>query len=333
MVFLLNALSLAILGGSLWGWTVWFSKWRTTGELGPPAEPHGPCRWGLFDLILLAAVWVFFSVLASQATLGRVKPSEKAAPAARSSPAKSAAKPAADPLGKLTTAEKTRYFLYSGLASLGAVIAASGLIAFRTRSSFAELGLGCQRSTYDVILGMTAFAMAAPLVLAAQASLVQLWPSNHPLIEALKQNWSEPLYAAIAFTAVLAAPVFEEFAFRVLLYGWLRNWVLQRPHGHELLFGAVPLSRLQKVMAPSAEPPLAPSRRLRFAAMLGSALAFGLMHLGHGPDWVPLTLLGLVLAWLYERTGRIWPCITVHMLLNAFTMLGLRVSVLSPPGT
>lgn len=333
MVFLHNALCLAILGGGLWGWTVWFSHLRTTGKFGPSAEPHALCRWGLFDLFLLAAVWVFFSLLAGQAAPHIAKSSASTA-AVESTPTKNAPASPVDPLALLSNEQKTRYFLYSGLASLGAVLVAAGLIAFRTRSSFAELGLGCQRWAYDVWLGRTAFAMTAPLILAVQASLVLLWPSKHPLIEALKQSWSEPLYAAIAFTAVIGAPVFEEFAFRVLLYGWLRNWVWQRPSGHELLFGAVPKSRMQAVFEQHTVWPLRPSRLLRFAAMLGSALAFGLMHLGHGPDWVPLTLLGLVLAWLYERTGRIWPCITVHLLLNAFTMLGLRVSVLyAPPGT
>ena len=50
-----------------------------------------------------------------------------------------------------------------------------------------------------------------------------------------------------------------------------------------------------------------------------SALLFGLLHL----QWtaiLPITLLGLIFAFLYERSGSIWPGILMHFLTNACSL-------------
>jgi membrane protease YdiL (CAAX protease family) len=56
------------------------------------------------------------------------------------------------------------------------------------------------------------------------------------------------------------------------------------------------------------------------AAAVASAGIWGLFHYT-GPDsWgvvVQLTAFGLALAWLYERTGSLWPPIALHVLNNA----------------
>ena len=44
------------------------------------------------------------------------------------------------------------------------------------------------------------------------------------------------------------------------------------------------------------------------------------MHLGQGAAPIPLFILAVGLGLLYQRTGRIVPCIIVHMLLNAMTL-------------
>lgn len=49
-----------------------------------------------------------------------------------------------------------------------------------------------------------------------------------------------------------------------------------------------------------------------------SAAVFGLVHAPTGPAAVPpLVVLGLILAWLYEKTGSLWPPILVHLTNNA----------------
>ena len=47
------------------------------------------------------------------------------------------------------------------------------------------------------------------------------------------------------------------------------------------------------------------------------------MHLGSGPDVIPLFFLALGLGYLYRQTHSIWPGFIVHTLLNAWSMVAL----------
>ncbi len=55
-----------------------------------------------------------------------------------------------------------------------------------------------------------------------------------------------------------------------------------------------------------------------------SALIFGLAHLMPGV-LVPIALLGVVLAWLYEVTGSLWPSILLHMAINGLALVAAYV--------
>jgi membrane protease YdiL (CAAX protease family) len=58
-----------------------------------------------------------------------------------------------------------------------------------------------------------------------------------------------------------------------------------------------------------------------------SSLLFALVHLGHGPDPIPLFVLALILGYLYQQTHRLWPCIVLHMCLNAASLAMLLASL------
>ena len=64
-----------------------------------------------------------------------------------------------------------------------------------------------------------------------------------------------------------------------------------------------------------------------------SSAIFALLHWGHGPDPVPLFFLAVGLGYLYHRTHRIVPCITVHFMVNGLSMIALIMFLLSgePP--
>jgi membrane protease YdiL (CAAX protease family) len=84
----------------------------------------------------------------------------------------------------------------------------------------------------------------------------------------------------------IAAPICEEFCFRGMLFGGLRE-------------------------------------RLPFwAAALISGAIFGALHATTGVSVVPpLIVFGFLQALVYERTGSIVPCIALHMLNNSFALL------------
>ncbi len=56
-------------------------------------------------------------------------------------------------------------------------------------------------------------------------------------------------------------------------------------------------------------------------AALISAAVFGGLHLPTGPSTVPpLILFGFLLAWVYERSGSLWPAIILHVINNSLAL-------------
>jgi membrane protease YdiL (CAAX protease family) len=91
--------------------------------------------------------------------------------------------------------------------------------------------------------------------------------------------------ATIAILAVVAAPIAEEVFFRGFLFSGIG-----RRYGYG--WGAV-----------------------------ASALLFSIAHVMQPGAFLPIFLLGLLLAWLYMRTGSIWACITAHFAYNSIALL------------
>ncbi len=183
--------------------------------------------------------------------------------------------------------------LFAGsTASLLATVAAAGWLHVRGATT-RSLGLVARRWWEDVGLacGALAFVLAPLLVLAGL--LDQIVPYRHPLVDYLRTHHDMHAIGLVAVAAVVAAPLAEEFFFRRVLQGWLERMA--------------PANAWEPVMA--------------------SSLAFALAHVGQGLAWVPLTLLGLVLGRIAQRTGSIVPCILLHALFNAVSVCLVVVQV------
>lgn len=97
----------------------------------------------------------------------------------------------------------------------------------------------------------------------------------------------------------ILSPIAEELVFRGVLFAWLR-------------------------------------RHVNFwVAGLASALVFALAH-GIPDIILPTAILGLLFAWIYERTGSLWPAMLAHVAHNLLvtgvmlpTMLGIGVEALT----
>jgi membrane protease YdiL (CAAX protease family) len=112
------------------------------------------------------------------------------------------------------------------ISSLGQIVATAligSFIAVRTGCSLRDLGFSFSDLSRDLRLGGAAFCALAIPTFVLQGILTQFWPSEHPLIESLKVD-RDPQFLIIGmFAAVIAAPLTEEFAFRVLFQGWLEK--------------------------------------------------------------------------------------------------------------
>ncbi len=111
------------------------------------------------------------------------------------------------------------------LSYLIAMLAGIFWLILRYGSSLEHMGLSLRRWWRNVGLGLAAAAMTLPIVAALSAAVnVGLKTEyDHPLINELKKEGTLSAYLLAVFSAVVVAPLVEEFFFRVLLQGWLQS--------------------------------------------------------------------------------------------------------------
>jgi membrane protease YdiL (CAAX protease family) len=211
------------------------------------------------------------------------------------------------------------------------------------------------RLAADVWTGWWAFCMIAPLVYGIQLILSVYWkPSQHPIIQLLTSpdTRSSALFVC-GIAAVVAAPLFEELVFRRLLHGWLDR-MSKRSDREEISYvsdlvvesGFPDRSDAEVDFDGSSNPyssetssvgfvpkPIAELQppQLPLWPLLVSGGIFALMHLGNGPDPIPLFFFAVWLGFVYRQTGRLLPCIVIHFLLNGLSFLPLALGVIPAP--
>ncbi|MBI2194273.1 MAG: CPBP family intramembrane metalloprotease [Planctomycetes bacterium] len=166
------------------------------------------------------------------------------------------------------------------------------LLTVQKRHSFEEAGW-IPRSP-SVAAGVLGYLAILPLV--AGAAAVNTWIFEylgepilpHPVATELQTTRSISEAAALLVFACALAPIWEELFFRGLLYP-----VLRRRLG---VTGAIALS----------------------------ATAFAAMH-ANLSQILPLFILGVLLAYLFERTRSVWSSITAHAVFNTGSMAALLI--------
>ncbi len=167
-----------------------------------------------------------------------------------------------------------------------------GLLSRRTAGGLRRLWHAARVRAAPVLLRMLqgggGYMAALPLLLAAR----YLNPigddplSSNPVISMLMARRSALDWILLFVVIGLCAPVFEELLFRGCAYpAFRRRWGVG-------------------------------------VAVVASGLLFGAVH-GQLAELVPLTVLGIVFAALYETTGSLVPSIIAHSLQNSITLLQL----------
>jgi membrane protease YdiL (CAAX protease family) len=170
--------------------------------------------------------------------------------------------------------------------SLGTTCAAMAWLGFRG-ATLQDLGLvgGHWRDDLRIACGGLALVVFPLLMLAAVLNAVVHY--KHVIVDFLGDQRSRAAVALVIVSAVVVAPVAEEFFFRRVLQGWLQK------------------------RFPGDAP-----RAIGIAS-----LAFAAAHAGQGLAFVPLFPLAVVLGFIAARTGSIVPCILLHGLFNAVSVL------------
>ncbi len=219
---LMNLLILGLLTGCLVMWVRAIIGWVKGKRL---LEVHlwQPRVWGLIDILFIGAMIVVLQTLAlkswasfSGIDLTEVKSDEDI------------------PVSGMAIASFS-YLLVLAIAVLWIVV--------RYRASLSHIGFAFGSQPKDstspaepfrnLKIGIGATVMTLPIIfgLMALVSLGMDQEYNHPLLTQMNKEGSLLAYLMAVFAAVVAAPLCEEFLFRVLLQGWLQSIPQSLKHG------------------------------------------------------------------------------------------------------
>lgn len=311
---MLQLFAAVLASAGLVSWA-WLAARLKRGESLVVAEPRRPVPWQAVDLVIIALF--FTGALALFAMVLNLA--------------------AAGPVNDL---KRFEIAVIAGMAAnVLTVVFAVAWLASRVAASASDLGWRGDTIARDLRTGFVAFAALSGPIYGMQALLSRLSSEQHPIIEALGKQPSGWLFALSGVSAVVVAPLAEEFLFRGLLQGWLESL----PFKSQPAVGApadssgdasMPATRARTTNPLVDRDPMAPEenashdvpKRQRGAIVLSSAV-FALMHWGHGFAPVPLFFLSLGLGWLYQRTHRLLPSIVVHVCLNGCSLLMLPLAL------
>jgi membrane protease YdiL (CAAX protease family) len=179
--------------------------------------------------------------------------------------------------------------------SLGTMLGGIAWLRFRG-ADWPALGFPGGRLRDDLALAVRALGLVVLPLLLAAAALNAVVTYEHPIVNFLDGRRDLVAAALVVVSAVIVAPLAEEFFFRRVLQGWLEK--------HFAGEGGV--------------------------AVALSAIAFASAHAGQGLAFLPLFPLALVLGLLVERTGSIMPGVLLHAMFNAVSVFLLLTQ--SGPG-
>lgn len=332
------AIILTTFGASAGLWLQVVLRWLR-GEPLVPRSPRQEVPWGLLDLA--AAVFMLLtSTVIMVAIFGRlagISPLESE-PSALQEPAAAArgsaiANDATAAAIRRTIPERILIgsIFAESLVKLAIMLAAIALTTLRTGATKSDWGWNPQHLQADVVLGLKAFALIMPPVMGLHAAVLHFFPSpKHPLLENLLVSPSLGLYGAALFGAVLIAPLVEEWAFRVLLQGWLEKVAARRNTWEQLISGeSAPVPAASEFAESEAKLEEPPQPSPPPWPVIVSALFFAGVH--QWPDQLPLFFLAMGLGYLYRQTHRILPSMVVHFCLNSVTMLSMGAQLLRGP--
>jgi len=177
-------------------------------------------------------------------------------------------------------------------------------LSYRAGAYLDDLGLSVDKLRHDFRVGAKTFLAAVLPVYGLQSLLIYAldFPSEHPLAKLTKEQPDLGVLLLATVSAVVVAPLIEEFLFRVVLQGWL-----------EKQEGLWRKSRGIETGVPGIGP------------IVVVSTIFGLLHAGHGPDPVALFVLSMFLGYAYRQTHRIYAPLLVHVCVNGLAMLELWV--------
>ena len=206
------------------------------------------------------------------------------------------------------------------------------------------------------------------MVMLIQWLLSMIVEYDHPVLSVLAENPTFVSIFGCWAAAVMAAPFLEEFLFRGVFQYWLERLSVSKLSNDQLFVGGAnvveeissepheassesfvtaelvepnndddvalankvlnPYPTPQRSVIRSIDVAATTQRRFAYWPIFVSSLCFALVHLGQGLAPIPLFILAVGLGYLFRQTGSLIACVTVHFLLNFYSMLVFTIAVL-----
>lgn len=177
-----------------------------------PVQPWTPRVWGLIDLILIVVLIILAQLLTagiwSQLAHSSVK-----------------------------QLRKEGDFPISAMAAFSAsylvtMVLSIGWLLLRYGVSLAHIGFTFARLRSNLVLGVGTTLLSLPVVYFVMwlVSTEFNQEYDHPLLTSMAKDGTVTAFLLAMFSAVIAAPIWEEFLFRVMLQGWLQSIPFSRRH-------------------------------------------------------------------------------------------------------
>ncbi|WP_149497212.1 CPBP family intramembrane glutamic endopeptidase [Roseiconus lacunae] len=294
-------------------WLAWFAGYRHRNLCGDESDflvtrlPRPPQRWSVTDFfVMFGMIIVIGSLMAPRAQPAAVsttpreaettRPADVAETGSGESVDGEMAAQEDDSAGTPPKRDLTRRVATQMVANAGA-FSLMLVFLFLTRDATPEsLSLVPRLSDFRRGILATIWILAPVLLINLVAS--QLVEYKHTVTDLLAERNSFRTFAALFLSAAIVTPVVEEFQFRLLLQGGLQKLV-----GDASWNDDDPAWTFESLVP-----------------LLVSSFVFALMHFGQGAAPIPLFFLAMGLGLVYQRTGRLWIVIVVHIILNSATI-------------
>lgn len=298
---------------SLFCWIWILDRWRRSGLQPVQPRPRAEPFWSLAEFFLMFGLLLVCTAAAATTARRYWGPQDDSAAS----------------LAEIASGDATPENIET-LTAVAVAVSIANLIVLACM--FVQMGLtrrqpitqsGLWPAWNDIRLGLIASIFILPPVMWMASLLEPLVPYKHNAFELIQKNPVQSMFWAMGLGAIVVAPLFEEFMFRMLLQGGgerlvRRSQLLagrEKPSNEDLV--AIEQISAEEIASWSWWP------------VIISSLTFSMMHLGQGAAPIPLFLFAFALGYLYRQTGRLWPCITVHLVLNSISLAGFILQVLA----
>lgn len=188
--------------------------------------------------------------------------------------------------------ENFRFIFEATVLDAAGIIFVLNFVVFTYNQSLESIGVTLKNWLKNVFYGIVGYLSIIPIlfvtlmVTAVIISTFKLKPPVQPIVDMFIKEKNVPVLIYSTIFAGIFGPIMEEIFFRGFMYKALKKKI-----------GV-------------------------FWSILTTAFVFSLLHV-HWVGLVPIMVLGILLAYLYEKTGSLVPSITVHIMHNMASVLAV----------